>query len=106
MLPASPRASSPPAGPGPVSLTLAPSLTSDEADPLLGALRETTDPVVRIDARRVERIGGLCLQILLSAARTFAASGRTLVFDSPSDAFVEGLTLLGARTLLLPEASA
>lgn len=87
-------------------VTLAPSLMSDQAGPLLEALHTAKGPVVRLDAQAVERIGGLCLQVLIAAARTFAASGRQLIFDAPSDAFLDALMLLGARTLLMPDAMA
>jgi chemotaxis protein CheX len=52
-----------------------------------------------IDASDVRRVGGQCLQVLLSATATWAADGHALTLSSPSSDFVEGVTLLGAPSL-------
>lgn len=53
-----------------------------------------------IDGSRVERIGGLCLQILLAALSTWKADGMTLEFSQLSLDLVAGLELLGIRPQL------
>ena len=52
-----------------------------------------------IDASDVRRVGGQCLQVLLSATATWVADGHTMTFSSPSSDFIEGVTLLGAPSL-------
>jgi len=54
---------------------------------------------LKIDASDVRRVGGQCLQVLLSATATWAADGRALTLSAPSGEFVEGVTLLGAASL-------
>ncbi|MGO9007123.1 MAG: STAS domain-containing protein [Beijerinckiaceae bacterium] len=58
-----------------------------------------------LDASKVERLGGQCLQVLVSAAATWQADGFTLVFVKPSDALIEGLAVLGAKLEDLSNAS-
>ena len=53
-----------------------------------------------VDASGVERLGGLSLQVLLSAAKTWAADGLPLTFAPVSDAFVEQCRAFGAAGLL------
>jgi chemotaxis protein CheX len=50
-----------------------------------------------VDASQVERLGGQCLQVLVSAAATWQADGATADILNPSDGFVEGLATLGMR---------
>lgn len=50
---------------------------------------------VVIDGSRVERIGGLCLQVLLAALSTWRADGVPLEFSHLSLDLVAGLELLG-----------
>ncbi|WP_374516103.1 STAS domain-containing protein [Brevundimonas sp.] len=53
-----------------------------------------------LDASGVERLGGLSLQVLLSAARTWAADGQELIVSPVSDAFVEQCRAFGAGALV------
>lgn len=50
---------------------------------------------VDVDASRVERLGGLCLQVLLSAAKTWKADEMGFALVNPSGDFLEGLVRLG-----------
>ena len=50
-----------------------------------------------IDASQVERVGGQCLQVLVSVTATWQSDGATVDILNPSDGFVEGLTTLGMR---------
>lgn len=52
---------------------------------------------VVLDASQVRRLGGLGLQVLMAARRAWAADGQPFRVDTPSPAFVEALSLLGAR---------
>ncbi|HYC73375.1 STAS domain-containing protein [Brevundimonas sp.] len=49
-----------------------------------------------LDGSSVERLGGLCLQVLLSAQRTWAADGHPLVVSPASDAFIDQWDAFGA----------
>ena len=49
-----------------------------------------------LDGSSVERLGGLCLQVLLSAQRTWAADGHDLVVDPASEAFNDQWNAFGA----------
>jgi chemotaxis protein CheX len=55
------------------------------------------DLVIEGDA--VQRIGGLGLQVLISAHRTWASDGRTLSLNHPSPSLIEMLRLTGAAQL-------
>lgn len=48
-----------------------------------------------VDASQVRRIGGQCLQVLLSARATWEFDGVGLRISTTSPAFVEGLQQLG-----------
>lgn len=48
----------------------------------------------------VERIGGLCLQVLLAARASWEAEGTSLTIVTPSAALEAALSLLGASFLL------
>ena len=52
-----------------------------------------------IDGSAVERLGGLCLQVLLAARQTWAADGHGLVVDPASEAFTDQWNAFGAPTL-------
>jgi chemotaxis protein CheX len=57
---------------------------------------------LRIDASGVERIGGLCLQILIAAEAKWAKDGLMFVVDNPSPAYIDGVRLM---TGALPKTS-
>jgi chemotaxis protein CheX len=48
----------------------------------------------------VEHLGGLCLQIILAAAKSWRADGLEFQVVNPTPAFVDSLKLLGANDLL------
>lgn len=81
--------------PGPDALLLPEFLDLKAAVPLHRALLDQRGKDVEVDASQVRRLGGLCLQVLLSAVSTWAADGRRLVFLNLSVSFVEGLQRLG-----------
>lgn len=65
------------------------------ATPLAECLFALRGASLAIDASRVERIGGQCLQVLLSAKKTWSADNTALSFTKLTPALVDGLRLLG-----------
>jgi chemotaxis protein CheX len=51
---------------------------------------------VALDASHVQRVGGLCLQVLLSARRTWAADKTAFGIVNPAAAFEKCMAQLGA----------
>ncbi len=81
------------------TLTLGESLDMTAAGPLHKELLGRRGKPVTIDASQVRRIGGQCLQVLLSAQSTWAADGADFQITEPSTEFSDGLTLMGASHL-------
>ena len=79
-------------------LKLGPVLDLKAATPLQAALLARRGHAVEIDASEVQRLGGLCLQVLLSAHKTWADDGAPFGLAPRSDAFNEALKLFGAET--------
>ena len=52
-----------------------------------------------VDATGVERLGGLALQVLLSATKTWAADGQSLTVSPVSEAFADQCQAFGAAAL-------
>ena len=52
-----------------------------------------------LDASAVQRLGGLCLQVLLAARKYWLESGHMLTISTRSEAFDEGLRLFGAAQM-------
>jgi chemotaxis protein CheX len=69
------------------------------AAPLAARLCQLSGAPLELDASRVERLGGLCLQVLLSASVTWAAANTPLTIRNPSSAFLEAWSLFGAPSL-------
>lgn len=67
------------------------------ANPLVENLLALRGSDLLIGAAKVERIGGQCLQALVSAAATWSSDGFSLEFANPSPAFAEALSVLGMR---------
>lgn len=63
--------------------------------PLAESLLALRGTALTIDASRVERIGGQCLQVLLSAQQSWSADDAALSFTNLTPVFVEGLRLMG-----------
>jgi len=55
-----------------------------------------------LDAAHVERLGGLCAQILIAAAQSWRGAGVALRVVNASAAFCDDARLLGAANLILP----
>ena len=88
----------------PAVLSLSPNLDLQAAEPLRAELMVLRGRPLSIDASQVARLGGLCLQVLISARKTWAEDGQTLSVDEPSPAFIEQLASFGSPELrFLPE---
>lgn len=79
----------------PRSLSLPPVLDLPAAAPLAKELLAARGQEIAIDASKVERFGALCLQVLLSAQKTWAEDGKRLAVVAPSLAFTQGLARFG-----------
>lgn len=77
------------------SYSLPPILDLPAAAPLAKELLAARGAAISIDASQVERFGALCLQVLLSAQKTWADDGKRLFVVSPSVAFTQGLARFG-----------
>lgn len=74
------------------------------AGPLTKSFIDRRGGDLEVDASAVDRFGALCLQVLISARKTWAADGKTLSFSNPSDAFLEGLRRFGVpQDFFLPQ---
>ena len=66
------------------------------AEPLRTDLLGLRGQPVAIDASAVERLGGLCLQVLISAQQTWARDGHVLKIDDVSREFADQWNAFGA----------
>jgi chemotaxis protein CheX len=93
-----------PAAAGPLTLPAILDLTAATA--LRRDLLERRGADLELAAGDVERIGGLCLQVLLAAQATWAADGHTFKIAGPSEALSEALAAMGAEALHTTEINA
>ena len=66
------------------------------AAPLKAQLLAVRGQETALDASAVERLGGLCLQVLLSALATWRADGQSLTFINVSEALASQWSAFGA----------
>ena len=88
------------------TVTLGDALDMTAAGPLVAELLGHRGQPISLNAGNVRRLGGQCLQVLLSAQATWAADGHPFEIVDPSPEFAEGLALMGATDLCLPETGA
>ncbi len=69
------------------------------AAPLLSTIKEARGQALQLDASGVDRIGGLCLQVLLAARAQWRTDGVDFSIVNPSAAFAEGVQLMAAVEL-------
>ena len=69
-----------------MTITLSDNLDLKAAPPLRTALMEARGAPANIDATNVQRLGGLCLQVLLSAEATWATDGQPFTITAASPA--------------------
>jgi chemotaxis protein CheX len=76
-------------------ISLPPVMDITAAAPLTNEFLLHRGKDVTIDASAVERVGGQCLQVLLSAAATWSHDGMELDLATPSTNFTEALETAG-----------
>ena len=81
------------------SVTLPAVLDLQQAGPLRDELLALRGQPVIVDGSAVERLGGLCLQVLISAQQTWARDGLSLVIDEVSESFANQWNAFGASDL-------
>ena len=81
-------------------LSLPETLDLKAAAPLAADLLALRGQPLAVDAGEVKRLGGLCLQVLLSAHKTWEADGAAFAIHNPSPAFAEGWVQFGASPRL------
>ena len=69
------------------------------AERLKATLVERRGRPLDIDASAVQRLGGLCLQVLVSAHNTWRVEGVPMRIAASSTEFAETLKLFGADTI-------
>jgi chemotaxis protein CheX len=74
-------------------------LDIQQAEPLRAQLLALRGKPVTLDASEVERLGGLCLQVLISAQQTWAGDGQILAIDQVSEEFAAQWNAFGASDL-------
>lgn len=83
-------------------LELAAILDLNAAQPLHERLLSLRGKDVAVDATLVERVGGQCLQVLLSARRSWERDKAGFTITGASDAFVNALRQMGFASDLTP----
>ena len=78
------------------ALRLDEELDLSAAAPLKVALQARRGEALALDASAVQRLGGLCLQVLLAAAEAWRADELALEITEPSEAFSKAVRQLGA----------
>lgn len=87
-------------------MKLAPVLDYGAAAPLRDALLSLRGQPLAIDASEVERLGALCLQVLLSAKSTWASDKCDFRIVDPSAGFLEAARLMMGDSPLTDGAAA
>jgi chemotaxis protein CheX len=77
-------------------LRLPATLDLNAAVPLRSELLGRRGSPLELDGSEVERLGGLCLQVLLSAKAAWALDNLDFRLSRPSAALQEALSILGA----------
>ncbi|OJF94259.1 STAS domain-containing protein [Pararhizobium antarcticum] len=79
------------------SLSLPPILDLNEASALRGKLVALRGNSLVVDASAVERVGALCLQVLMAGARSWEEDKKSFTFTKVSDAFTKTTQLIGVN---------
>jgi chemotaxis protein CheX len=70
------------------------------AGPLKAEILANAGSALDLDVSKVERVGGLCLQVLLAASETWRTAGLPFRLVHPSETARNDMRLLGANHLL------
>ncbi|MGG6896320.1 MULTISPECIES: STAS domain-containing protein [Rhizobium] len=87
---------------GEKTISLAAVLDLNEASTLRGKLMGMRGSNVVIDASGVERIGALCMQVIMAAAKTWDEDKLSFTFSKVSDAFQKTMQMIGVDISHLP----
>ncbi|MFC3072523.1 STAS domain-containing protein [Shinella pollutisoli] len=79
------------------NLSLAAVLDLNEASALHRQLMGMKGSNVVIDASAVERVGALCVQVLMAGAKTWEEDKLSFTFARVSDAFMKTMQLIGVN---------
>ena len=79
------------------SLSLAPILDLNEANALHSKLMGLRGNALVIDASAVERVGALCVQVLMAGAKSWEEDKQSFTFAKVSDAFTKTTQLIGVN---------
>jgi chemotaxis protein CheX len=79
------------------SLSLEKVLDLNEATTLHGKFMALRGSDVAVDASSVERAGALCVQVLMSAAKTWEEEKCAFTFSKMSDALAKTMQLIGVN---------
>jgi chemotaxis protein CheX len=74
-------------------------LDLNAAEPLRQALAEHRGRPLVLDGSQVSRLGGLCLQVLVSAQKTWSEDGQEFRIELCSPELLDQLELFGAQDL-------
>lgn len=77
------------------TISLAAVLDLNEASLLRGKLMGLRGSDVAVDASGVERVGALCVQVIMAAAKTWDEDKLSFTFSKVSDAFQKTMQLIG-----------
>lgn len=77
------------------SMTLPTELDIKAAAPLAAELLAARGKDLTLNASQIDRVGAQCLQVLLSAAATWASDGMELTVQEPSPAFADAIQVAG-----------
>ena len=83
----------------PAQVSLAAILDLQAAEPLRAELMALRGRPLELDASQVTRMGGLCLQVLMSARKIWLEDGVCLTVEQPSSGFSEHLAAFGSPDL-------
>lgn len=78
-------------------LSLEKVLDLNEASALHGKLMALRGGDVSVDASSVERAGALCVQVLMSAAKSWEEEKHSFTFSKMSDALARTMQLIGVN---------
>ncbi|PZM12026.1 STAS domain-containing protein [Rhizobium tubonense] len=82
---------------GEKTISLAAVLDLNEASTLRGKLMGLRGSNVVVDASGVERVGALCVQVIMAAAKTWDEDKLSFTFSKVSDAFQKTMQLIGVN---------
>lgn len=84
-------------GGGITQVSLPPLMTSRFAPELLGDLQAVRGQTISLDASSVQKIGTLCLQVLLSGHKTWTADGLPFCMTGASEEVASRCKLFGLQ---------